>query len=392
MGIRRLLIPAFTVALGFATAHPSSTEAQVQAPKVQKSVKRAPVKKATPIKKATPALARIDYKKIKVSAALAKAIKGKKRFDPKTIEKVLSYSRGMPRLKLKSGKQVSLESIQAEPAVPASAKVIQPALTNQLSKYNNYIAAQIVGAAKVTVVLPKGVDHRGTQTAIRDQGIRGTCVAHAAVAAIEAIYKRDHGLTMDLSENYAYNVFMAREGSTCMADTGLKTWKAANYLKLDKICLESQSPYLNTTSTACSVIQPECLSNRKYGHIYFSTFFAPAFGGSGDHIATNTNYLESLLDAGYDPVMGVYVAGSDWSNGTAETGVVDVQIYSNGQPANPYGGHAMLLVGYNQNDNYFIFKNSWGSNVGHSGYFYLSYEYLQTYAKYGYVVIQATNP
>ena len=118
--------------------------------------------------------------------------------------------------------------------------------------------------------------------------------------------------------------------------------------------------------------------------------FAPAFGGTGTDIATNTNYLESLLDAGNDVVMGVYVAGNDWHNGVAESGAVDVQILGNGNPAGAYGGHAMLMVGYSKAGNYFIFKNSWGTAVGHSGYFFLTYEYLQTYAKYGYVLSTAT--
>jgi C1A family cysteine protease len=391
MRVRQLLVLAFAVVFGYAAFCQICASAQVRAPKTVKKPAKTRVKQAQ-LQKATPALARIDYKKLKVSAALTKAIKKKSRFNPKQIEKALTYSHGIPILKLKSGKNVQLESIQAEPAVPASARVLAPALTKALTKYTKYISAQYIGPGSFTTILPRGVDHRSTQTAIRDQGGRGTCVAFAAVAAIEAIYKRNHGQTRDLSENHAHNVFMAQEGSTCMADIGLQTWKAANYLKLNKICLESQSPYIYTTSSVCSVIPLDCMAHRVHGPVAFSTFFAPAFGGSGNNIATNTNYLESLIDAGYDPVLGVYVAGGDWFDGTAETGVVDVEINSNGSPAGPYGGHAMPLVGYNQTENYFIFKNSWGTAVGHNGYFYVSYEYLQTYAKYGYVVLAATNP
>lgn len=86
------------------------------------------------------------------------------------------------------------------------------------------------------------------------------------------------------------------------------------------------------------------------------------------------------------------MAGTDWSDGTAKSGVVDVQRNGNGTPAGSFGGHAMTLVGYNSTSNYFIFKNSWGTAGGHDGYYHLSYEYLQTYAKYGYVIVGVPNP
>ena len=61
-----------------------------------------------------------------------------------------------------------------------------------------------------------------------------------------------------------------------------------------------------------------------------------------------------------------------------------------GSPAPSVGGHAMLLVGFNRPaliaNRYFIFKNSWNASHGHSGYFYLSYDYIRTYGKYGYAV------
>jgi hypothetical protein len=118
-------------------------------------------------------------------------------------------------------------------------------------------------------------------------------------------------------------------------------------------------------------------------------FFTPAFGGTGSLRADNTNLLESFIRAGHDIVYGLNVAGSDWTGGD---GVIDVQVDSGGNPAPSVGGHAMLVVGYNRTGNYFIVKNSWGTDWGHDGYAHISYEYLQTYGKYGYAVLNATVP
>jgi len=332
-------------------------------------------------------------KNLAVAAALKQVLTKKKLFQAHKLKSVLRYRGNIPVLTLK-GRQIHLEPLH-EPTIPASARRALPAqLVQKLKKYEPWCKKFKFGPLlKIDIgkfILNK-VDHRSWQTGVRDQKTRGTCVAHASVAVLESLYKRG-GKVADLSENHAYNVFMAGEGSNCMADPGLKTWKAAGYLTANRICRESDSPYIQTTANTCQTIPAACNTNKKHGYVTTATIFAPAFGGTGTNVATNTNYLESLLVSGNDVVMGVYVAGTDWSDGSAESGVVDVQKDANGNPAAAYGGHAMAMVGYDQTKNYFIFKNSWGTGKGHAGYFYLTYEYLQAYAKYGYIVTKTTTP
>ncbi len=334
----------------------------------------------------------LNLRSLTVPAALKTALAGKALFDQKALESRLTYTAAqIPTLKLAKGRQILLEKVGVEPTAPAA--TTSATLTAKMAKYRTHLSQVYYGKARLAAValLPAVVDHASVQTAIRDQGNRGTCVAHAAMAGIESVYKRG-GTTKDLSENHAYNLFMVREGSTCVADPGLKTWKAGAYLLLDRVCEETQSPYVNPLAATCSNIPTACNTNKKHGHLGVSTFYSPEFGGTGTNIATNTNYLESLLREDYDIVLGVYVAGSDWHDGSADTGVIDVQLNSAGNPASAYGGHAMLLVGYDRTNNYFKFKNSWGATEGHAGYFHLTYEYLQTYAKYGYVITSATTP
>jgi len=40
------------------------------------------------------------------------------------------------------------------------------------------------------------------------------------------------------------------------------------------------------------------------------------------------------------------------------------------------GGHAVLAVGYDDSQNWFIVRNSWGTSWGMKGYFTLPYSYL----------------
>lgn len=52
------------------------------------------------------------------------------------------------------------------------------------------------------------------------------------------------------------------------------------------------------------------------------------------------------------------------------------------EPINPrlsLGGHSILIIGYNDENKMFKFKNSWGTEWGENGYGYISYTYIHRY-------------
>lgn len=229
---------------------------------------------------------------------------------------------------------------------------------------------------------PDEVDHRARQTAIRNQLDRGTCVCFASLACLEAILKRE-GQDMALSEQYANWLYM-RELGRNQCDDGLRTTLAARFLISYGVCEEEYLPYedLSTVRQHCHTPpSTEARENASYG-IQESTII-DRLGPLGPSIS-NPAYLECVLDQGPDIVFGTHVA---WGH-PDENGVLDVILDRYGNPLRSRGGHAMLLVGYLKNAPipYFIFKNSWGEDRGNDGYYYLSYDYVKEYAKYGYIV------
>lgn len=48
-------------------------------------------------------------------------------------------------------------------------------------------------------------------------------------------------------------------------------------------------------------------------------------------------------------------------------------------PNTLYGGHAILVVGYDRDKQLFKFKNSWGTGWGEAGYGYFTYKFIQNY-------------
>lgn len=229
---------------------------------------------------------------------------------------------------------------------------------------------------------PEAEDHRPHQTVIRNQLDRGTCVCFASLACLEAILKR-RNQEIDLSEQYANWLYMRQLGRN-QCDDGLRTTLAARYLTQHGVCEESYFPYENhaTVRQHCHTLpSTQTQDEARYG-IRRSTII-DRLGPLGPSIS-NPAYLECILTKEYDIVFGTRVA---WGH-PDENGVLDVVLDQYGNPLRSRGGHAMLLVGYSKTASipYFVFKNSWGAQRGNNGYYYLSYDYVREYAKYGYIV------
>lgn len=52
------------------------------------------------------------------------------------------------------------------------------------------------------------------------------------------------------------------------------------------------------------------------------------------------------------------------------------------------GGHAVVVVGYDDEKEWFIIRNSWGVEVGDNGYFYLPYAVWDKIGWDGWTIIQ----
>jgi len=233
--------------------------------------------------------------------------------------------------------------------------------------------------------LPPAVDHRPQQSSIKNQGSRGTCVSHASLALLEAY---EH-IPDDLSEqlvHFRFNEFLGRPQDV---DAGLRTTDAPRFLgdPDGRACEEADWPYISSQRPINDMVEdgtyeppPAALDNARYGYGAQAYKIIPDRGLEGESIK-NTRYLETLLDQGYNVVIGTWVSWDDKDN----DGVLDPVLDNNGNPIGR-GGHAMLLVGYNRPEEYFIVKNSWGRGWGHDGYGFLHYNLIRSCFKYGFVV------
>ncbi len=269
----------------------------------------------------------------------------------------------------------------------AAAKPIETKMAALKGAYEAGVPLAAGEGESAPAQLPVAVDHRAEQSPVKDQGGRGTCVAHASMGLLESF---PH-INDNLSEQYTHYKFNAFEGKPQELDSGLKTTDSAVYLARNdgRTCLESEWPYIPDQPTIAAMVAngtycppPAAVRDQTYGIGAYKIIEDK--GLTGDSIK-NTLYLEALIYRGYNVVIGVWASWDDKDN----NGILEPVLDPNGQPVGK-AGHAMLVVGYDRARQYFIVKNSWRNTWGHQGYGHFHYNFVRSCAKYGYVVDAVT--
>lgn len=211
--------------------------------------------------------------------------------------------------------------------------------------------------APPTAPLPVSVDYEHQMSPVRDQGARGSCVAHATLAVKEWQERRQRGFKspLDLSEEWLYDQIMQPGG-------GAQPRDAFKILDNVGVCREQYLPYQpNLSDDQPPVFKPTSSawhSARSYK------------AASYVRLSTLDELLQSLANH------GPCTLALDWLDGWFEPSTED----GNGYPilsvgeGQVVGGHEFALVGFNQSDQYVKFRQSWGPSWGKAGYGYLTFD------------------
>jgi hypothetical protein len=207
---------------------------------------------------------------------------------------------------------------------------------------------------------PRGTaDHKSSQQPPRDQGREGTCVGFAGAAVREALFT-DPQL---LSPRFLYHWCKQKDRRLDVEGTYLRA--AAQVLVSKGICREATWPYDKPHRTPPSSADKDALPFRIEG---FANLYA-------SHSSAMLRNMKCWLDQRGPFLAAVWIYQS-WHRAPANvTGII---------PFPPemelrLGGHAICVVGYNDNQGQFIFKNSWGTGWGNKGYGSLPYDYVKAY-------------
>jgi len=205
--------------------------------------------------------------------------------------------------------------------------------------------------------LPKQVDLRNKCPVIYDQGNIGSCTAQALAAAFEI--KDGTSNTFVPSRLFIYYNERLLENSV-HEDSGALLSDGIKTLETYGVCNEKDWPY----DTKNFKVKPpqkcylDALQHRAY---------------TVHNISCDMNSMKTSLASGHPFVVGISIYESFESEEVSKTGIVPIP---DTDSENCLGGHAVLVVGYNDKTQMWIVRNSWGEDWGDKGYFYLPYLYL----------------
>jgi C1A family cysteine protease len=190
----------------------------------------------------------------------------------------------------------------------------------------------------------RNVDGTNYVTSIKSQRGCGSCVAFGTLGALEAVVQIEFNETFDCDLSEAHLFFCG--GGSC--DRGWYNSRAADFVEdigvADEMCFPYEGKDMDCDEKA---------SNWKNRVI-------TANAGTARRSAA---IKEALIE--YGPVLTAFTVYEDFGSYTGG-------IYEHVSGAKE-GGHAVAIVGYNDDSSYWICKNSWGEGWGENGFFRIKY-------------------
>ena len=220
--------------------------------------------------------------------------------------------------------------------------------------------------------LPVVANNRFYCSQVKNQGDLGSCTANAWTSLLEydeCQNGRGGKLFNFMSRLFVYYNERVIE-NTVSQDSGAELRDGAKAIANQGVCIETEWPYIISQFT----VQPtaQCYTDAKANiiHSYYSL--------DGSSSAETLQNLKTCLAAGQCFVFGFQVYSSFESDEVTNTGVMPMPDTTTEQLL---GGHAVMAIGYNDAQQRFLVKNSWGMDWGlpnpkYRGYFTMLYDFI----------------
>lgn len=208
--------------------------------------------------------------------------------------------------------------------------------------------ADIIGAPASFDV--RNVSGTSYDTAVKDQGGCGSCVAFGVAGAMEVVFRFTRRTTMplDLSEAHLFYVYGRSEGRNC----GNGWWpdRALGHAQATGVTFDDYYPYTAGDQDGSAL------------NADWRNRVAKAAGWA--NISGNALRMKECIST-YGAVTACFNVYQDFFS--YRTGVYR---HVSGSLA---GGHCVVLIGYDDAAGCWIARNSWGTGWGDGGYFRIAY-------------------
>lgn len=210
--------------------------------------------------------------------------------------------------------------------------------------------------------MPERVDLRELCPEIYDQGQLGSCTANALGAAFDFDRRKQGKDFMMPSRLFIYWNERDLE-NTVDSDAGARIRDGVKVLRKLGTPAEKLWPY-DISRFTVKPSEPCYVEAEKNQLLTYERIMRPGKDKTFD--------MRACLSWGYPFVAGISVYESFETDDAARTGIIPMPAADE----RVLGGHAILVVGFESDKAWFICRNSWGTEWGDEGYFYLPYDYL----------------
>lgn len=204
------------------------------------------------------------------------------------------------------------------------------------------------------------VDLREWDSRVEDQKTLGSCVGHAIAGAYELILNRNYpNLYTELSALYVYYNARIEESMTDI-DSGATIRDGIRGVKHYGICSEELWPYdvtkFNERPSLAAYADGRRRTLENYRRLWDTQAIVRAVNNNRP-VVIGMSVYNGFFDLNPD-------------NSTVELPEDKIKDY--------FGEHAVYIVGYDQEKEMFLCKNSFGTEWGDRGYFWMPYDYAKT--------------
>ena len=207
---------------------------------------------------------------------------------------------------------------------------------------------------------PESVDLRPQCPPVYDQGQIGSCTANAIAGAIEFDQKKQNLPEFTPSRLFIYYNERVIE-NTVASDAGGRIRDGIKSVASLGAPPETEWPYVNPETNFSQKPPDQAYIDAKANLV---TLY--------QRLIQELSTLKGCLASGFPFVFGFTAYQSFEGDDVAKSGILPMP-KSREQVV---GGHAVVCVGYDDNAQQFIVRNSWGVDWGLKGYFMMPYAYL----------------
>jgi len=204
--------------------------------------------------------------------------------------------------------------------------------------------------------LPDFMDLRSLCSPVENQGSYNSCTTFGIIGLMEFLEIKEKRQFVDLSHLFLFRAEHAAEG-TLGKNEGAAIIDGIKCVETYGVCTEELWPYVdaNFDVNPPPMCYADALTRKVIATMYISS----------------VEDVKDCIASGYPVTCGIEVHESLESDYVASTGIIPIP-----QPGEQIlGGHCIVVVGFLEEKQCWIVRNSWGPNWGDNGYCYLPYAY-----------------